>query len=284
MQKEKAMTVFAKEFGSYESGAGLEEWTGEVLASLPDYFWTFPASSTGKHHNPVQNGEHGNVIHTKMAVQVANILFGLDRWEKIFQDPFMRDMIRTALILHDGMKYGDGSTGFVVHEHPLLMADFLRSPQWAGSLPPSMLEMIVGMVAAHSGKWTTSRHSTVILPYPKNEAEYFVHICDYLGSRENILVCVDGVEDIFQDTIKNTAETQTEPSSGSTGPKEDAGSTGNELLDDEIAFVKMLVKGNNWNHKVYGKRGDRCIYLNGVKVTVDEKFLPAFQIVALAGG
>lgn len=278
MQKEDAIKVFEKEFASYESKSGLEDWTGEVLATLPDYFWTCPASSTGKHHSAIQNGERGNVIHTKMNVQIANTLFGLDRWAGLFPDPLMRDMIRTALILHDGLKYGDGSSGFVVHEHPVLMANYLIT-QWVGTLPNSILQAIAGMIAAHSGKWTTSKHSTVVLPYPKNEAEYFVHICDYLGSRGNIMVAVDETASIFGITPKDVP--QIEPSQKN--EMKVSVTEGNPLLDDEINFVKMLVRGNHWNGKVYGKTGSRFLYLNGIQVHIDEKFLPAIQIVALTG-
>ena len=63
--------------------------------------------------------------------------------------------------------------------------------------------------------------------------------------------------------------------------KKEENDTGNPLLDDEIRFVRQLVDGNNWNRKIYGKGDNRCIYLNGVRVNIDKKFLPAFQIVAL---
>lgn len=275
MEKEKIKSLFSREFASYESKSGLEGWTVDVLATLPDYFWTCPASSTGKHHSLVQNGEGGNLIHTKMDVWVANTLFELDRWASAFQDPVMRDMIRTALILHDGMKYGDGSSGFVVHEHPLLMAQYLTSGKWEGTLPPSILNSIAGMIAAHSGKWNTSKHSPVVLPYPQNESEYFVHICDYLGSRDNIMLAVEETEALFQVPVGEVPQTEAKEE------KKIEADTGNPLLDDEIRFVRQLVHGNNWNRKIYGKGDSRCIYLNGVRVNIDKKFLPAFQIVAL---
>ena len=277
MQKEEIWRIFEREFSSYESKSGLEEWTVDVLGTLPDYFWTCAASSTGKHHNRVQNGTGGNLIHTKMNVQVANILFSMDRFAKMFSDPLMRDMIRTALILHDGMKYGDGSSRFVVHEHPVLMAQYLTSGRWDGSLPESMLSMIAGMIASHSGRWTTSQYSPVVLPYPKTDEEYFVHACDYLGSRPDIMVSVQETETLFQASVGDISQQEVQKK------KEEDDGSGNPFLDDEIMFVKMLVRGNNWNGKVYGKDDDRFIYLNGIRVNIDKNFLPAFQFVALTG-
>lgn len=272
MEKEKAMEIFREEFDSYESKSGLEDWTGEVLATLPDYFWEKPASSTGKHHNLVQNGPHGNIVHTKMNVHAANDLFSINRWGNKF-DTLKRDMIRTALILHDGLKYGDDATGFVVHEHPVLMAQYIMNDRWKGTIPDSVRSEIAGMVAAHSGQWTKSKHSGVILPLPASEEEFFVHLCDYIGSRDDIMISVAETRPLFSLSIfKDKEQQRMEPSCGKNG---DAG------FDERIAFARMLVFSNNWNGKIYGNEHEMYIFLNGNRVNVDKRFYEAFQMVSL---
>ena len=42
------------------------------------------------------------------------------------------------------------------------------------------------MCERHSGEWTSSKRSKVILPEPETEAEIFVHECDILSSRPDI--------------------------------------------------------------------------------------------------
>lgn len=276
MEKDKAMEIFREEFDTYESRSGLEDWTGDVLCTLPDYFWEKPASSTGKHHNLVQNGPCGNVIHTKMNVRVANDLFRMRRWGGRF-DPLKRDMIRTALILHDGLKYGDDTTGFVVHEHPALMADYLMEERWDGTLPESVRRGIAGMVAAHSGQWTTSKHSSTVLPLPASEEEFFVHLCDYIGSRDDILVQVKETEGLFEGIPPAQGD-------GAYAAGMPSGGDGDKAFDERIALARMLVNGNSWNGKIYGMQGNRFIYLNGARVSLDERFLPAFEMLSLTKG
>ena len=47
-------------------------------------------------------------------------------------------------------------------------------------------EAIARMCERHSGEWTTSKKSDIVLPEPENAMELFVHECDYLSSRNNI--------------------------------------------------------------------------------------------------
>ena len=42
-----------------------------LINLLPDYFFTIPASSTGKYHPQFASTKHGLVKHTKVAVRIA---------------------------------------------------------------------------------------------------------------------------------------------------------------------------------------------------------------------
>ena len=42
-----------------------------LIEGLPDYFFSVPASSTGKYHPKFSSGDGGLVRHTKAAVRIA---------------------------------------------------------------------------------------------------------------------------------------------------------------------------------------------------------------------
>ena len=46
--------------------------------------------------------------------------------------------------------------------------------------------MIARMCERHSGEWTSSKRSKVVLPEPETEMEILVHECDILSSRSDI--------------------------------------------------------------------------------------------------
>ena len=76
----------------------------EMLEDAPDYFFTVPASSTGKYHPKFAQGEQGLIRHTKALVGIANDLLALEQFD--FNNE-TKDMIRVAGILHDAKKHGD---------------------------------------------------------------------------------------------------------------------------------------------------------------------------------
>ena len=61
-------------------------------------------------------------------------------------------------------------------------------------------EAIARMCERHSGEWTTSMKSKVILPEPENEMERLIHMCDILSSRNNIdMQPPEYLKNIFED-------------------------------------------------------------------------------------
>ena len=248
----KAEEIFRKEFETFESDSGIKEWTADILNSLPEYFWECAASSTGKHHNRFQNGEGGNVVHTKMNLAFANEMLQLEHWNSLF-DVLTRDMIRSALLLHDGLKYGPNKAPFVLHEHPVLMAEYIRSEKWDDSIPEFIRSQVADMVARHSGQGVAARNSSTILPKPQTEAEFFVHLCDYLGSREHLMAEVDGVEII--------------------GRKKDE-----TIQPEEMQKAKQLIGNRRWNRKIYA---GKYIYLDGERIEFDQSLKRSLNILAV---
>ena len=52
--------------------------------------------------------------------------------------------------------------------------------------------MIGDAVASHSGEWTTSKRSKVVLPSPQNLVQELVHLSDYIASRSDIHILFEG--------------------------------------------------------------------------------------------
>ena len=92
-----------------------------LINLLPDYFFTIPASSSGKYHPKFALTNNGLVKHTKVAVRIA-----IDLFETInnFSDND-KDLIIIALIMHDGLKKGKEEGTGTKHEHPLLVSQMI---------------------------------------------------------------------------------------------------------------------------------------------------------------
>ena len=63
------------------------------------------------------------------------------------------------------------------------------------------------MCCAHSGEWSSSKHSKTILPEPQNDMQAIIHVCDILSSRSNIdMAPPEYLADIFKDVELPTVE------------------------------------------------------------------------------
>lgn len=160
----------------------------------PAYFYVVPSSSTGKYHPWYSNGFGGLVRHTKAAVKIAVDLLSLEQNKHL-----PADEIIAALILHDTFKYGmpfkdeddpDDHNTCTTYSHPLQAADAVRkfAPNTEAC---EELKCVACLISSHMGQWTTNCAGTITLPKPENEAEKFVHMCDYLASRKYITVEVE---------------------------------------------------------------------------------------------
>ena len=68
-----------------------------LINLLPDYFFTIPASSTGKYHPKFASTTHGLVKHTKVAVRIAHDLFEINH--NFTEEE--KDLIIMALVMHN---------------------------------------------------------------------------------------------------------------------------------------------------------------------------------------
>ena len=157
---------------NYIKNEKLRNFTGYVLDKLPDYFREIGASSSGKYHPSYTLGAGGLIRHTKAAIAVAQDLFTAEIYDFIQND---RDIVTSALILHDGLKRGmyEDHTAF---DHPLLMENFIYE-MYEEYIKINHLENI--------------NNITDVLPRPKTDIQKCVHLCDYIASRKHLIFDFD---------------------------------------------------------------------------------------------
>lgn len=183
---------FNKEIGWIHTDK-IRKFAKYCIENLPSYFFTVPASSSGKYHPSYALGNGGLVRHTKAAVAIAHELFNLEMFQKQFSEE-EQDLIILSLILHDGKKQGDGNGKHTVFEHPIYAANFIKQCNFECSLLTDEQErIVVDAISSHMGQWNTTRNSSTELPKPKNKIQKYVHLCDYLASRKYLEFNFDAI-------------------------------------------------------------------------------------------
>lgn len=153
-----------------------------LVGLCDDYFFTIPASSTGKYHPSFCLGDGGLVNHTKATCAIAEHLIDLEMFSSLKCD---YDYMIGALILHDCQKTGGGK--YSRADHPILAAQFIES----NCIDIQIGFKLADLVKTHMGQWNTEWNSNKeIMPKPKTPQQKFVHLCDYLASRKNVEVLI----------------------------------------------------------------------------------------------
>lgn len=177
-------------------------FTKWALSMLPDYFFEVAASSTGKYHPAYTQGEGGLVRHTQATIRIANELFNCHTIQDFTEEE--QDVIRSALLLHDGVKHGANGNGYTTSTHPLEVVKWIEDKYYEvdeDTLPDEVLDLmedgylwedISGCIKSHMGEWNVDYQTKEeILPKPKTEMQKFTHLCDYLASRKMLEVNFD---------------------------------------------------------------------------------------------
>jgi len=182
---------FNKEL-SYINDERLKENTKIILDNLPDYFYEVQAASTGKYHPKYALGNKGLIRHVKAAVNIAYNLFTIYKF-----DEHTKDIIIISLLIHDGLKHGFEYNKYSKFEHPLLIGELLDKIKNNLTLTEEEIKEIKNNVSSHMGKFNTNQYSDIVLPIPHNVTQKFVHMCDFLASRKQILFEFDENNDII---------------------------------------------------------------------------------------
>ena len=179
MEKEK---VFEKEL-SYIKNERYKKSAISLINLLPDYFFTVPASSTGKYHPSFALGDGGLVRHTKVAVRMAIEMFNDESITGAYTNN-EKDLMIIALIMHDGLKSGLEKSTYTKFEHPILVCNYIKENMDKTDLNEKEINFITHVISSHMGPWNINSYSDVVLPKPESSRQRFVHMCDYLASRK----------------------------------------------------------------------------------------------------
>ena len=158
----------------------------DMIKLIPDYIFDMPSSTSMKYHNATQCQEHGQVYHIAMFASIMNYRLDLEYNKAKFKHPEQRDAMRCIPIFHDAVKCGWDGSKYSVHEHPMLAGEWVRNTVVEHDIDSKIKEAIARMCERHSGEFTSSKRSSVVLPKPENEMELFCHECDILSSRSDI--------------------------------------------------------------------------------------------------
>ena len=147
-----------------------------AIDNFPSYFERVMSSSTGKYHAVNETLYEHTRRDAKLGYDVVKLeMFELDDLEK--------DIIISALILHDCCKYGREYHQYVLHDHPIIASDFIKEV-----CESDFAEVVCPLIESHSGQWTTSKYSKTILPKPETKLQKIVHLVDYIASRRYITI------------------------------------------------------------------------------------------------
>ena len=166
--------------------------TETILDMLPDYFYEIPASSSGKYHPIFSLGKGGLVRHVKVAERILEEMFRDEAFGEY--DDYKKDLLRMAVLLHDGFKSGKEYSGHTCSEHPIIMSDFIIENQNKLLISLDDCKYVSKLILTHMGPWNTDKKGNVIMPIPKTKDELLVHLCDYIASRNFLNVCFENNE------------------------------------------------------------------------------------------
>ena len=174
----------------------IREFAKVLVEGLPPYIWEVGASSTGKYHPAYSLGVGGLMRHQIAVVRFLNYFFELEQYNTKFTSREI-DLMRVAGLVHDARKSGEQAdyerSKFTKFDHPIQMANVIRS--YNGKyLNHNELEFIAHCIESHMGQWCSDRKSSVVLPKPMDEYQYFVHLADYLASRKDLTMAFDNIE------------------------------------------------------------------------------------------
>lgn len=207
---------FEKEVNFIES-EDLRDFAKYALGQAPDYFWTAPASSSGKFHPQMDLGEGGIVRHTKAVMWFYEESLRLSSYA--YQRDEYKDWGRIACLFHDVDKE-------VYKTHAQAGADFVNARwfEFFGEDAPALLLMAM---RGHMGQWSTDKADR-----PYTTLDRSVHLADYYASRPFI-----DIPDIREDWERCWAmAVDTDDECGPLANPDAPRPPDNPMVDDDLPF------------------------------------------------
>lgn len=186
METNTRLQFFANELNDINDQK-LQSFAIKLLTEAPDYFFTVPASSSGKYHPYFAREENGLIKHTRCVVFFAEC-----NAESFNFDSYTKDMLIIAAIAHDIKKQGNNNYGkHTVWEHPELAHDYILEMQvkYPDLISLENATIIANAILCHMGKWSHLPEYTrgkKAYPLPTSMFDYALQSADYMASRTEI--------------------------------------------------------------------------------------------------
>lgn len=245
MNSSERIELFQREL-SYILDPKVKEFTKILLEEADDYFFTVPASSSGKYHPDFARGEGGLVRHTKAVAYFLNELLRPNiEFDNISR--YEGDLLLCAAIAHDIKKQGDGVEGHTVKEHPYLAAEFaMKCWEKYGKklITEHGIDFIYDAIHSHMGPWSE--------PKPTSLPQMLVFYADYIASRKEIV----GL-DFIESGDNSKVEAYEKPVYTVDGYKFDFGKTKGMTIDEayhkEPGYIRWIANKEGFgNAEVQG--------------------------------
>lgn len=185
-----------KEYFDSVQDENVKKFMEQCIETIPEYWYTVPASSTGKYHPNYALGNGGLMRHTIALLRFFDRLVRNTMYGSPFTNREM-DLLRVACLMHDSRKSGSDEdfaiSKYTKFDHPILAANVVRSID-TEYITDEEKEMIANAIESHMGQWNVDTYgkSKVELPLPTNKYQKIVHLVDYLAAQKGIEVQFDG--------------------------------------------------------------------------------------------
>lgn len=209
MKDIRKYNVFSLMYDKFETNE-IREYFKDMVQEIPDYIFTMPSSTSGKHHNKTQCQIYGQIYHIYMFWEILNYRLDLKYNREKYDNPYIRDCMRCIPAFHDAIKCGFTGSKYTVFEHPILAMEWVLNAYTDHSIEQRYKNIIANLCASHSGEWCvktyTNKNGSLkdvsMLPEPKNDMEFFIHECDILSSRNNIdLLEIQNITKLCEDNF-----------------------------------------------------------------------------------
>lgn len=179
MDKKEKIKVFEDELSTINDSS-LKKFAKLLLEDAEEWFFTAPASSSGKYHPDYARSHGGLALHTKAVIMFANEIIRTEMFEI---NEHEADLIRIACLIHDIKKYGDVKKNMhTLKNHPELASEYLQTIYKKNKklVNKEDVDIISNMVISHMGIYGDIKPNTIL--------EKIVHIADSIASRKNVEV------------------------------------------------------------------------------------------------
>lgn len=202
-----------KEYFDSIQDENVKKFMEQCIETIPEYWYTVPASSTGKYHPNYALGNGGLMRHTIALLRFFDRLVRNTMYGSPFTNREM-DLLRVACLMHDSRKSGSDEdfaiSKYTKFDHPILAANVVRSIE-TEYITDEEKEMVANAIESHMGQWNVDTYgkSKVELPLPTNKYQKIVHLVDYLAAQKGVEVQFDGFK--AETTVNATVDTYVFP-------------------------------------------------------------------------